>query len=77
MNNRQHPPTGVEALTHSNDTANRFGWSINDWAKAAGISRASVYEIMNAGQIETVKFGGKRLVLTHPRDWLNSLRTAA
>ncbi len=56
-------------------TAERYGWSVNDWAAAAGISRASVYELLP--NLETVKFGGKRLILTHPKDWLQSLKGAA
>ena len=55
----------------------RFGWSVNDWAAAAGISRASVYELLSEHSLETVKFGGKRLILTHPKSWLESLKGAA
>lgn len=64
-------------MVHTDNSIDRFGWSVNDWAAAAGISRASVYELMTAKRIETVKFGGKRLVITHPRAWLESLKGAA
>jgi hypothetical protein len=58
----------------SDHTAERYGWPVNDWARASGISRASVYELLAAEALETVKFGGKRLILTHPRAWLESLK---
>jgi hypothetical protein len=55
-------------------SGDRYGWSVNDWAGATGISRASVYEILT--DLESIKFGGRRLILTHPREWLESLRDA-
>ena len=55
----------------------RYGWSINDWSRAAGISRSSIYELIAEQKVETTKFGGKRIILTHPRDWLRSLSEAA
>ena len=55
----------------NNIPAKKFGWSVKEWAEAAGISRASVYELLPA--LQTRKFGGKRIILTHPRDWLQSL----
>ena len=64
-------------MTDMNKSNDRFGWSINDWAAAAGISRASTYELMTAGSIESVKFGAKRLITTHPKTWLDSLKGAA
>ena len=55
--------------------AERYGWSVNEWAAAAGISRASVYEIMPT--LESVTFGRRRLITTHPADWLRSLKGSA
>lgn len=52
----------------------RFGWSILAWGKAVGISRGSVYNLISAGRIDTVKFGVRRLIVTHPRDFLASLQ---
>lgn len=56
------------------DTAERYGWSINEWAAATSLSRARVYEILP--DLDSVKHGTRRIILTHPRDWLNSLREA-
>jgi predicted DNA-binding transcriptional regulator AlpA len=64
-------------MVHTDNTTERYGWPVNDWAHAAGISRASVYELLSSETLETVKFGGKRLILTHPRAWLESLKGAA
>lgn len=54
----------------------RYAWAVSDWAHAAGISRASVYNLMSDGKIESVKYGGKRLITTHPRDFLASLASS-
>ena len=56
-----------------NKTSERFGWPVSDWAHAAGVSRASVYNLLNDGKLESVKFGGKRLITTHPRDFIAGL----
>ena len=55
----------------------RYGWSVNEWAHAVGVSRASVYNLMAEDKLESVKFGFKRLITTHPRDFITSLREVA
>lgn len=52
----------------------RFGWSVKDWCSATGLGRTLVYEFMAEGQIESVKCGVKRIITTHPKDFLNSLK---
>lgn len=59
------------------DTAERYGWPVNDWAKAAGISRASVYNLLAENKLESVKYLSKRIITTHPREFLDSLKGAA
>jgi hypothetical protein len=54
----------------------KLGWRVNEWAAAVGISRASVYELIAAKIIASVKFGGARLITTLPREFLASLRDA-
>lgn len=56
---------------------NRYGWPVIDWAAAAGISRASTWNLIKENRVESVKFLSRRLVLTHPKDFLLSLRGAA
>jgi len=51
----------------------RSGWSCKDWQQATGISHSSVYELLKAGEINSVKFRGKRLITTQPQDFLDSL----
>ncbi len=39
--------------------------SIPDAAKALGLGRSKIYELIQAGQLETVSIGRRRLVRTH------------
>lgn len=55
----------------------RAGWKVNNWAAAADISRASVYELIAAGKLRSVKFGKCRIILTSPRELLESLADEA
>lgn len=57
----------------NSDAPERYGWPINDWAKAAGISRASAYVLLGNKDLKSVKYRSRRLITTHPRDWLRSL----
>lgn len=59
--------------TSPSDARDRFGWPVNDWAAAVGISRASAYNLMTEGKIQSVKYLSKRLIITHPREFLASL----
>lgn len=61
----------------NNRTTEKLGWSCKDWQHATGISHSSVYELLKANKLDSVKFLGKRLILTSPRDFLESLRGAA
>jgi excisionase family DNA binding protein len=38
--------------------------SINETARALGIGRTKIYELINAGRLETVKIGRRTLVRT-------------
>ncbi len=66
---------GAERL--SGDSSQKFGWRINEWGAAVGLGRASVYELIAAKTIASVKFGGARIITTHPRDFLSSLASYA
>jgi hypothetical protein len=54
----------------------KFGWRVNEWSAAVGCSRASTYELIAAKKIASVKFGGARIITTHPSDFLASLQAA-
>lgn len=61
----------------TNATIDRIGWPVNEWAYAAGMSRASAWGLIKQRKIESVKFGVKRLIVTHPRDFLAGLAASA
>lgn len=54
----------------------KAGWRVKPWAFEAGISVSSVYELLSAGGIDSVKYGGARIILTPPAVFLASLRGA-
>ena len=54
----------------------KIGWRVKEWAEAVGISRASVYELIASKEIDSVKFGGARIIRTQPDDFLASLPAA-
>lgn len=51
----------------------KFGWRVSEWASATGLARSRIYELMADDRIASVKFGGARIITTHPRDFLASL----
>ena len=48
-------------MTTKNE-GDKFGWRVPEWSGAVGISRASTYELLAAKAIESVKFGGARII---------------
>lgn len=42
--------------------SNRLAYSMQEAAKQIGISRQRLYELVDAGEIESVKLGGRRLI---------------
>jgi hypothetical protein len=51
----------------------QVAWSVRHWCEATDLSPAYCYELLAAGKIEGVRCGGKRLILTPPRESLESL----
>jgi hypothetical protein len=52
------------------------GWRVNPWRKAVGgISRDIVYKLIKQGELKTAKFGGIRVILTPPQEFLESHQT--
>ena len=56
---------------------NKAGWSVKNWCADTDLSPAYTYELINAKKIESVKVGGKRLIITPPRDFLLSIASEA
>ena len=52
------------------------GWGVNTWREAVGgLSRDTVYKLIQRGQIDTAKVGGRRIILTPPREFLDRYRS--
>ncbi len=73
--------TGVGAImlpiNHINKTSPaKAGWRVSEFAAAAGISKSSVYELLQEKRLDSVKFGGARIIVTSPSAFLDSLRAA-
>jgi hypothetical protein len=52
----------------------KHGWRVAEWASAAGCSRSFVYNLLAAKQLDSVKLGRSRVIITHPADFLATLR---
>jgi excisionase family DNA binding protein len=55
----------------------KVAWTVKTFCQAVEISNAYCYELLNAGTIQSVKVGGKRLIVTSPREFIASLAEAA
>lgn len=51
----------------------KYGWKVNEWSAAVGCSRARTYQLISAGEIDSVRFGASRIIRTHPEDFLAAL----
>ncbi|CAK0765713.1 hypothetical protein WCLP8_3850002 [uncultured Gammaproteobacteria bacterium] len=52
----------------------RAGWNINDWCFQCSISHAWFYVLKAKGLVATAKVFSKTVVLTDPREFLESYR---
>jgi hypothetical protein len=55
----------------------KFGWKVTEWSNAVGCSRSRTYELIAEQRIDSIKLGSSRLIVTHPADFLASLKGAA
>lgn len=55
----------------------QVGWSVRSWCSDTDLSQAYVYQLLAAKRIDSVKIGKKRLIMTPPADFLESLRETA
>jgi hypothetical protein len=56
---------------------NQVAWSVKSWCADTDTSPAYVYELLAAKKIDSVKLGGKRLIVTKPADFIASRTRAA
>jgi hypothetical protein len=40
----------------------RINWRVNDFCQAFGIGRTKVYELIKAGDLEPIRFGGRTVI---------------
>jgi excisionase family DNA binding protein len=48
----------------------RAGWRINEWAGQTGLSVATIYRMMERGELRAAKVGHARIILESPREFL-------
>ncbi len=53
------------------------GWSIPEWCRAVGISRASYYNLPPGQQPRTAHIGRRHIVIEAPADFLNRIAKRA
>jgi hypothetical protein len=51
----------------------KCGWRVAEFAEAVGLCRASIYNLLSAGRLRSVKSGSARIILTPPAEFLASL----
>lgn len=51
----------------------KAAWSINGWCDEAGIGRVRCYEEIKLGRVTAKKCGSRTLIVTSPKEWLDSL----
>ena len=56
------------------DTAARYAYSLDEAARSISLSRRTLYQLIDAGMLRTVKLGRRRLV---PREELERLVSGA
>jgi Helix-turn-helix domain len=55
------------------NSAGKCGWRVSEFAEAVGLCRATIYNLMSAGRLRSVKSGSARIILTAPAEFLASL----
>jgi hypothetical protein len=54
--------------------AKPLGWRINEFLQLVPVSRATVYNMINAGELEATKVRGATIILTDPAELLQRNR---
>ena len=58
------PPPGNE----------KCGWRVAEWGPLIGLGRSSVWSLIQSGAIESVTVGGRRVITTPPRAFLERMK---
>ena len=51
----------------------KVAWTVEEWKTATGLGNTTVFELMKRGALRSVSVGRRRLILTSPVEYLNSL----
>lgn len=62
--------------TPSTQQPARVGWKIDDWCRAAGLSRALFYKLPTDQRPQSVTIGTRRIIVEPPREYLAKLAAA-
>ena len=60
----------------NNTSTDKAGWSVAEWAPAAGISRAMHYKLNDEQRPRFVRVGDLRVIVESPSDWLQRVAAA-
>jgi hypothetical protein len=60
-------------MTAKQSNPEKVAWSVKSWCAAVELSPAYCYELLAAGKIQSVNIGGKRLIITSPREFVVEL----
>ena len=66
-------PAAAEMEVGNVPKVERSGWSLRQWSDETGdIGRSTIYRLLDEGRIKSVKVGGRRVILTSPREYLEA-----
>ena len=66
----------ILSIEHS-PSRDKAAWSINEFCLDAGIGRVRCYEEIKLGRVTAKKCGSRTLIVTSPKEWLDSLPSIA
>jgi excisionase family DNA binding protein len=48
----------------------KVAWRVGEWCAAMGLSRPYVQQLINEGEVPSIKVGGARLITMSPEDFI-------
>ena len=52
----------MDKASVEHDETDKLAYTVDEFTKAVGLSRASVYELIKKGELKSVKVAGRRLI---------------
>ena len=69
----QHMSKHVRADGQVRGQLTKAGWSVKQWCAETDICRTSTYKLIKADKIRSILFGSRRIILTPPGQFLETL----